>query len=99
MNLLSGNSSTIPEIRISSFELSLLSPYAVLHNFKDSFFAESVYINKFVGTGFHLPPPLHSTHGNALNPSFLNLIGKTLSVIFAILIVFHTIQYLKSRSF
>ncbi|KAG5417560.1 hypothetical protein I9W82_005196 [Candida metapsilosis] len=99
MSLLSGNSSTIPEIRISSFELSLLSPYAVLHNFRDSFFAESIYINKIVGTGFRLPPPLHSTHGNALNPSFLNLIGKSISVIFAILIVFQTIQYLKSRSF
>ena len=96
MNLLWGGSGS--KGQVSSFEFSFFSPFALLHHFRDSFASKAI-INEYDVTSLVFLSPLYSPRGNALNPLFLNYIGKSLSMIFSIFIAFQIIQLFRSKTF
>lgn len=96
MNLLWGGFGS--KGQVSSFEFSFFSPFALLHHFRDSFASKAI-INEYDVTSLVFLSPLYSPRGNALNPLFLNYIGKSLSMIFSIFIAFQIIQLFRSKTF
>ncbi|RCK63604.1 Multiple drug resistance-associated protein-like transporter 1 [Candida viswanathii] len=64
-------------------QLSLFTPHSLLHTF-DFLGSHGTQDVSVVSTELTIPSPLYSPHGNALNPQFVEYIGKIVNGFFAL---------------
>ncbi|KAI5960575.1 uncharacterized protein KGF55_004468 [Candida pseudojiufengensis] len=78
----------------SSLEFSILKPITLLHNF--NLISHTIDNYEITTTSKSsnsiLPPPLYSSHGNSLNPKFIETISSSINVLSLIFIIYQSLQ-------
>ncbi|CAI5757027.1 unnamed protein product [Candida verbasci] len=96
---------TLPQ-KLTSFQLSTLTPISLLNTFNYLNPAQSDYNNYFDASSFEddiksyikIPHVLWSSHSNSLNPKFVEFVGQSFYTLSSIFILYQTFQLLFKRS-